>query len=250
MASKFTREFPGYSHLHKFGRTPDVDSTDTNEEVWDATGAYPFPADNAETTVVSSSTADDAGSTGATEIVVVGIVKSGSTYTEVQETVTMDGQSVVTLSNSFYRVYRAWVSAAGTGLVNAGNIDVKHGATVIARISAGLGQTLMAVYTVPSVLANGTPILYAELIDGKVNVGAVSGAFAQIAWQTKVPGGAWRTQRVALPSEGGHFSYPQWSSSEFPPGTDIRTRILTCGVNNTIVTASFDLALKHDSLYD
>jgi len=98
-------------------------------------------------TVVSSSTADDLVGTGAQKVKIEGL---DANYNAQIVEVEMDGTTNVSTTETFIRVYRVYVSQAGSGKVNAGNITISIGGSVRAQISANQGQTLMAVYTVPA----------------------------------------------------------------------------------------------------
>ena len=70
-------------------------NADTNEEVWDDGSAYSYPAAATTMTVSSSSTADTSTGTGAQTVRVIGL---NASYQEVEQDVTMTGQSGVTRS--------------------------------------------------------------------------------------------------------------------------------------------------------
>lgn len=225
--------------VSKFGFIGDIDSTDTNEEVWIGEGAYPGFVAAAATTTVTGGEADDDGGTGALTVTILGLIDVDGVWTEVEETATMTGATPVELTNDFIRVYRAYVATAGSGLTNAGNIDVLHGATVLARIGAGFGQTLQAVYTVPDVLLGGSDISEGVIKRWYATVGAVQSSFSIVAVQTKSYGGAWRTRRLCGIAEGG------WMTDNIdlliPSKTDIRIRVISNGANNSAIAAGFDM---------
>jgi len=93
--------------IHKFGRNTD---SDTGDDIWDGSAAYPFPAAAATTTVASGDANDTSDGTGARTIDVMGL---DANYASVTESVTMNGTSNVTLSTSFLRVFRAYVTTVG-----------------------------------------------------------------------------------------------------------------------------------------
>ena len=70
---------------------------------------------------VSSSSTADATTTGAKTIVIYGLDKS---YVPLAETVTMNGQTVVTTASKFLRVFAAYVVTTGSGSANAGDIYI------------------------------------------------------------------------------------------------------------------------------
>lgn len=231
-----------YGYVQKFGRIPDIDAGGTNEDVWDGEGAYSFLSSATALKISSSSTDDAAAGTGARTVRVIGL---DSNWNEVSQDVTLNGQTGVSLSTSLIRVYRAYVLTVGTGGVNAGNIWVGTGdittgvpANKYAGIMAGMGQTLMAVYTVPADAAGGATIWrwYAT-------VGAVTAAFAVVALQTREYGGSWRTRRVAGIAEGGGLDESLLYGVTVGPKCDIRVRAISNGANNSTIEAGFDLEL-------
>jgi hypothetical protein len=131
--------------IYKFGFNSTI-STD-EETVWDAGGIYSYPTSAQSVTVVSSDAADDIDGTGAQKITIEGLDENWLPKTL---EVDMDGTENTTVASTFMRVFRAYVSQAGSGEVNAGDISLSMGGTTVAQISQGQGQTLMAVYTVPA----------------------------------------------------------------------------------------------------
>lgn len=142
-----------YHHdLHKFGFNPDVD--DALETVWTEGGLYSYLAAATVLKVSSSSTADDSAGTGARTVQLFGL---DANYDEINETVTLDGQTAVNTTKSYLRINRMIVRSAGSGATNAGVIYAGTGtvtagvpANKYATIAVGDGQTLMALWTVPA----------------------------------------------------------------------------------------------------
>jgi len=152
------QRIPGYSLVNKFGHNAAV-GNGTFEDVWSAGGRYPWPTAAVQLEAISTSTDDDDGGTGAQIVKVYGL--DGS-LNEINETITMNGTSASTVTTqSFFRVFRAYVTSTGTyvtntGDSNAGTITVRAasaGAT-LAQIavsdSIGVGQSQLALYTVPA----------------------------------------------------------------------------------------------------
>ncbi len=142
-----------YHHdLHKFGFNPDVD--DSLETVWTEGGLYSYLAAATVLKVSSSSTADDSAGTGARTVQLFGL---DANYDEINETVTLDGQTAVNTTKSYLRINRMIVRSAGSGATNAGVIYAGTGtvtagvpANKYATIAVGDGQSLMALWTVPA----------------------------------------------------------------------------------------------------
>lgn len=225
---------------HKFGVVTDVDTASVPEDVWDMGGIYPFPAAAAATTVVSDSAEDGAGTlTGALSVVVHGL---DSEFMLLSEIVTMNGTGVVSLNNDYYRVFRPRVLTAGSNETNVGNIDVKHGATILGRIMAGNGTSLMAIYTIPAGFQwSHLKKMYLDL--GRSGGGAAITMDAKL--EIRPPGGAWYVQH---PLRLVSTISPDWQYEYVDPGvpleqgTDLRWRITSVSANNTIVQAGFSIA--------
>lgn len=98
-------------------------------------------------TIYSSSTNDTSSGTGVRTLTIEGL---DSNYNTVIETVTLNGTSNVTTSNSFIRFQRATVASAGTLENNDGTITIKYdSAQTIGVISPRAGQSQSSVYTIP-----------------------------------------------------------------------------------------------------
>jgi len=135
----------GISGLNKFGRNIDVAGA-THEVVWDGHAvALSFPTVAAQVTVTSSGD-DDAAGTAAQSITIQGVDANWDLRTE---TIDLDATSDATSVLSYLRVFRAFVASHGGTEWNDNDIDILSGASLLARISATIGQTLMAVYSVP-----------------------------------------------------------------------------------------------------
>ena len=218
--------------VHKFGHNTD---SDTGDDVWDGSNAYPFPSAAAETTVASSSVNDTVAGTGARTIRVYGL---DANFYAIDEVVTLNGTSNVTLTNEYLRVFRAKVLTAGSNETNAGNIQVKHGATVLTQITANFGQTLMAIYTIPASY-HGWLDSWRAAADGSGD--------ATIAFQARENGGAWQTKDILILDINGssaqqvHYKHNEY----FPPKTDLRVRMIN-GTSGRDVVAQFDLRLEVD----
>jgi hypothetical protein len=136
----------------KFGFNPDIGTSP--ELVWDEGGAYTYLSSASTLTFASGSTLDSTGSTGAHTVQFYGL---DINYAEINETVTLTGQTGVTSNKQFLRIFRGVVRSAGTGDVNVGPIYAGTGAlttgkpaNVKLKISATENQTLHAAWTVPA----------------------------------------------------------------------------------------------------
>ena len=135
-----------------FGYNPDVDTARVT--VWPYTGIIPFPAAALQLKVSSSDANDTAAGTGARTVYVAGL---DANYNEIEEIVTLNGQTAVLTTQSFLRVNNAYVATAGSGLSAAGDIYFGDGvvtagvpATVYDTIKFDYNQRITGSYTVPA----------------------------------------------------------------------------------------------------
>lgn len=140
-----------YYRYGKFGFNPDVGTTE--ESIWDLGGIYDYLS-SAQTLTISSDDANDTSAgTGARTVTIFGY---DSNFAAIKESVTLNGQTPVSTSGEFIRVFRMVVNSAGSGGENAGKIYAGTGtvtagvpANPYAAITEGRNQTLMCVWTVP-----------------------------------------------------------------------------------------------------
>lgn len=220
-----------WSVIHKFGENNDVDAA---EDLWDGGGDYSWPAAAAATTIQSTSANDTAAGTGARTVRVYGL---DSNYLSVQEDVTLNGITAVSLTHQYIRVFRSKVLTAGSVGTNDGTITIQHGATTIGRISASMGQTLMALYTIPADYTYGIMTQwYASLSDSNANR-------ARVALMAREQGGAWQTKELAGISDSSNYIYPFSMPQIYPAKTDIKIKVLSVSSTNAQVSGGFDMLL-------
>lgn len=224
----------GYRSLYKFGYNPDVDTTE--ETVWGNAGDYIW-LDNAVTMFVSSTSANDSGTgIGARTILIQGLDED---YNEIEETITLNGQTQVATQLSYLRVYRSFVTLAGSNEGTSGVIYIgSSGATggvpnssVYASISIG-NQTQIAAYTVP---AGHT--LYIDEINFTAAVSQAQ-KLVHCKFNSRDHGSnVFRTRFVQVIQSNQliqSFKYPQG----FVEKTDLECRVST-DTTNTAIGASF-----------
>lgn len=145
-------QIQGHRNVTVFGFNPDVDTTQVS--VWPLPSLITFPASAIQMTVSSTSADDTSAGTGARTVVVQGL---DANYNEVTETVTMNGQTAVTMTASLIRVNYAYVATAGSGNGAAGDIYIGTGtvtagvpATTYDIIKFDYNNTTTGSYTVPA----------------------------------------------------------------------------------------------------
>ena len=143
-----------HKSLFKFGNNTAVG--DSLETVWAEGGLYSYLAAATVLKVSSSSTDDTSAGTGARTVQLYGL---DADYNEINELVTLNGQTAVNTTQSFLRINRMIVRSAGSGGANAGVIYAGTGtvttgvpANVYASVNGvtGANQSLMALWTVPA----------------------------------------------------------------------------------------------------
>lgn len=140
----------GHALVHKFGRNPT--SANTTWEMVSLLSTSTFFLSSATTVrIKAGDVADDTAGNGAQEITVVGI---DDNLAEVEEVIVTAGTSASSnTSASFWRIYRAWVSAAGTyGAANTAAVVIENsaGSQDLMVIGVEEGQSQFAGYTVPT----------------------------------------------------------------------------------------------------
>lgn len=153
----------GHDHIDLFGYSTVVGSTAMGplwEGLTGSGGNYPFPASAAQIVVVSSSASDTA-----VTMVINGL---DANFAPITESVAINGTTNVTTVNSFLRI-NSVITSAGNAV---GNVTFTSGATVIAKVNAGVGQTQMGLYTVPAGYT-----LYLNYFQADGNTTTTSGAF-------------------------------------------------------------------------
>ena len=224
----------GYRTLYKFGYNPDVDTQE--ETVWGNAGNYIW-LDSAVNMFVSSTSVNDSGTgTGARTILIQGLDEN---YNEIEETITLNGQTQVTTQLSYLRIYRSFVTLAGSNEGTSGVIYIgSSGATggvpnssVYASISIG-NQTQIAAYTVPAGYT-----LYVDEINFTAAV-SQSNKLVHCKFNSRdYESNVFRTRFVQVIQSNQliqSFKYPQG----FAEKTDLECRVST-DTSNTAIGASF-----------
>ena len=194
--------------------------------------------------VSSTSVNDTSGGSGANTILIQGLDEN---YVEIEETVTLNGQTQVTTQLSYLRIYRAFVTLAGSsgtsgGIIYVGSSGATGGVpngTVYANLSIG-NQTQIAAYTVPAGHTlyldeiNITAAL--SLANKRVNASFHTRDFGSNVFRTRFINVLQSSQLKQL------FKYPQ----EFAEKTDVEVRVSTNTSNNPIAASFQGVLIKND----
>lgn len=232
----------GYAAIHKFGRNPNVGNAP--ETIWMYGGKYQYLAFGAASTLYaySANSEDSAAGDGARTITIQGL---DNDFNEIEETVTVGG-AATTLE--FLRVYRAFVATAGSTNTNEGDVLISTasggGGTVLADIGTigtgttfGLGQTQLALYTIPAGKAG-------YLTTWNVGLAPANNKATVILKSRELNGdGPFRTKDI-VDIVGGYHTQNYSIPLCFPAKTDIE--VLASGDTSSIISSSFDIILVNN----
>jgi hypothetical protein len=225
--------FPKLHGVQKFGYNAAVGSV-AFETVWDGSSLYVYPdaADYVEI-VCDDGTVDFSGGTGARSITIEGL---DANYNKQSETITLnnpDSAGVEGVSvNQYIRLFRAYVETAGSLQTNDDDINFYIGNANVARIKAGIGQTLMAVYTIPA----GFRAYVVQL-----DAGSSKDLENEIKLMVKNGGNAWNTKSF-ITMRGGFIEKGYEMPIVIDEMYDVEVRARSSSIS--AISAGFELLLE------
>mgnify|MGYP001027056431 CR=1 FL=1 len=227
----------GVGYIEKFGRN---DTMSGNiETIWDGSNVYTYLTSASSVHITSSDGNDAVAGTGARTIEVQGLDQD---YNLAVEDVDVDDSASQT---TFIRVFRARVKTVGSGGQAAGVISIRSaasgGGTLLAQIQrvgtgggASLGQTFMAMYTVP---AGKT----AYLTQWTVGAGGQNADTTCLFAARPFNDGSFNSKDIII-SAGQQFSKNYKIPLQFTEKTDLEVRGFTSATGNDC-SSSFNLIL-------
>lgn len=227
----------GVGYIEKFGRN---DTMSANiETIWDGSNIYTYLTSASSVYITSSSGSDTVAGTGARTVEVEGLDEN---YVLTTETINVDDSASQT---TFIRLFRAIVKATGSGGQAAGIISIRSaasgGGTLLAQIQkvgtgggASLGQTFMAMYTVP---AGKT----AYLTQWTVGAGGQNADTTCLFTARTFGDGGFNAKDIII-SAGQQFSKNYKIPLQFTEKTDLEVRGFTSSSGNDC-SSSFNLIL-------
>ena len=220
----------GTSHIHKFGAVDSL-SVSTTGTVWDVDDTvYPWTAFATPGTIVLATNVAENGK----KVVIEGL---DTNFDNLSEEVTISAGAATT-TGTFARVFRSYVSEGAT---NTNDITLSRGGTTIAVISADMGQTLMAIYTIPNGYTG-----YMTHMSTSCQQNADGTGHMYIRYNTV--GVAFRVMHTyEVAGTGGTHDYEFGVPLALPEKTDIDMQISTRS-NNGRFTSSFDIILIKNGL--
>jgi hypothetical protein len=180
-------------------------SVSTSEETyWPGSARYVWPT-AATAVTVSGASANDDGDPVGTGCNTARIRYVNDEYDEVIETITLNGQTAVTLADETLGVNLVECMTAGTGLTNAGVIYAGTGtvttgvpATVYNRVETGLGRSSSGFYYVPDERA-------VLLLD--MDIGVTVSQINYVYLYRQITGGAFNLVSTFISQLDGSFPY-------------------------------------------
>jgi hypothetical protein len=228
---------PKHGIITKFGYNADVD-TGGAEDLWGNNGLYVPPTAARIHDIVSTSTSDASGLTGARTILIRGI--NGS-YAKTSETITMNGTTPVATVNSYLHIHLIQVQTVGTALVNVGVITAtaQTNATVTCSVRAGYGQSESSVYLVPDGYKGYIMRCRARMNNSTANSSATVGLFTRqfgLGLQLKT--------QIGINNSGSSFVENDYTGSApfiIPAKSFVFLRCVSVSNNNTEIEGEYDL---------
>ena len=226
-------EVNGYSSEHKFGAVPAMSQNQTGS-IWDVNDTtYPWSSwSTAGTVDIPAVNASDNGK----KITIVGL---DADYNAQSEEITVSSAGLVTSTNSYIRLFRAYVSE---GISNVADIDIEKSSVIVLRINANQGQTLMAIYTVPSGYT-------AYLMQLTATCEGSADATGSMYIRYPNPAAFRIGHSFEFTGAGGQYMYEFAVPRVIPEKSDIDVRG-TVRSNNARLTAAFDMILVQNSYRD
>ena len=225
----------GASVIHKFGRNPSVGGAPEN--IIQQGGTYTYLTSPSTVYVTSSSGNDAAAGTGARTVRIEGLDVN---YNTISETLTVEGAGGTA---EFLRVFRAFVASAGSVGTNVGNISVTTEAggsgtllTTIGTIGTGttfgLGQTMMAQYTIPAHCTG-------YLTNWNIGVGNYNDSVTATLYTREIGNGLVFRTRDVMDVTGGFHQRIYNVPFSLPEKTDIEVKAIAS--TGSVISSSFDI---------
>ena len=222
---------PGFTRFTALGLNPDIDTGTVPQDIWNGGGLYPWMTAATTLQLVSTSASDIADGVGARNVIVSGL---DANYASIQETVTLNGLTPVTLVNQFLRVNSMIVMSAGNAEGNVGTLNLTRvsGGNLQCRIDPMDGISRQAVYTVPA----GNTLQITDMFFSS-NKAATIPVITVAVWTRTATGVA------RMPLEIGVYGTPYRHSGIpgiiVPEKMDFSLRCTYTSVNNAVVTGAF-----------
>jgi len=226
----------GHSQTLVSGYNGDVGTS--YETIWTGSNLYVYPTSAVAIKISSSDANDTAAGTGARTATIVGL--DGS-YNQISETVSLNGQTAVTTTATFLRVFHLMVNTAGSGGAAAGTIYAGVG-----TVTSGVPATVYGTYTVNG---GSTACIYTipagytgYIFDFLVATGCTTAnAFTNLGLYNRPLGGVFDNTLQGRCANGGAFAIPFNYPLSFPEKTDLEVRASATTASS--VSANFSVVI-------
>lgn len=219
-------QIANHSFVHKFGAVPAMSQNNTGT-IWDVNDTI-YPWNDWATPGTVSVTAVNASDNGK-KLTIQGL---DANYKFQEETITMSSSSNTASTLSFIRLNRGFVL---NGSTNTNDVFVTKNSNTVLKVTAGKGQTLMAVYTVP---ADKTGYITQGTASIQSGADATGDMFVRYFNQTSFRVG----HSFEVSGTGGQYIYKFTAPIAIPEKSDVDVRA-TVRSNNARLTAAFDIIL-------
>ena len=229
-----------HESVYKFGNNAAV--ANVTETIWQQGGLYSYLSAASVLKVSSSSANDTSAGTGARTVELFGL---DGDYNEINELVTLNGQTAVNTTQSYLRINRMIVRSAGSGGYNAGVIYAGTG-TVTAGVPAniyatingdGTNQTLMALWTVPAGYT-----AYLMQYDVSNGTSSATPAVCKLTLVARPYGEVFQSKDVKSLTTGMHIENSLVIPVKFTEKTDIEVRAVSSSASVTFdISAAFEI---------
>ena len=239
----------GLSEIHISGENDEIDSGVT-ADIWDggitlANGGDSLiwvpPTAARIHQIDSSSTNDDVGQSGVTEIEVHGL---DANYNEIEELVTMNGTTDVPTVNAYIMIDTIHCTKPDSDTVsNAGIIKATADtdSTVTCRVNVGNNRSQHGVYQVP---AGHSAFIY-DFTGHILRAGGAS-ALADIRLCIRPFGGLWQIFEVASLESAGSSDFEETFTPPLPLKAKSWIKMqATSSTNNAAISSGLDMVLVH-----
>lgn len=212
----------------------DAGATGDTDLIADGGHTTSIPSASGKIGLLSGSTGDSGTGTGLRTVTVSGL---DANYDEQSETVTLDGTSGASTTNSYVRLFSVKAATAGSGGANAGAITVTDVAGIrIGYIAAGDNRTRLGSYTVPDDHLGYVTAIHA---------GVINSGTGDVALQTRTSGGVWMDAAI-VPVGAAVETLPLSVPLQLAAKTDVRLVLRNASAANVKVVASVDMFIVND----
>jgi hypothetical protein len=206
------------------------------QTVWSQSSIYSYLTTAAVMGISSSSALDTAAGTGARTVQIYGL---DANYNEINEAVTLNGQTAVNTVNSYLRVFHMMVNTAGSGGAAAGAIYAGTG-TVTSGVPANVyavyganGGATACIWTVPAGYT-------AYVVSMAVAAGSTTAnAYTNIGLYSRPLGGVFDNTVQGRCANGAPFAIPFFYPLSFSEKTDLEVRVSSTTASS--VSAQFQI---------